>query len=294
MMKIKILSALLLLGSIQYLYAQNKTYESYSFVPKCPDEIFVGAILESKSLNADTYQFVNVPLNPIMISYSMASKSQEIVPSAENMKKSVYKAVQEIGTLKQYSFSSYGIGEWESEETLAFKMGQTVDYSTYFARPSTLKKKQTAVIVNITLGYFQVFMDIPEKLCADAEALKAYNIDDLIYISSISYGRKATLTVESDYNYLDVRRAIEYMMNKAKGENTAIDNRLESIFMNSTIRIMVVGGKKIDDSDPNNPLKGLVEYLNKKVTSDDFGVPIEFSASHLKDNGAFFNQFSIR
>jgi hypothetical protein len=34
-------------------------------VAKCPNEIFIGAILEANSINQDTYKFLKISMNPI-------------------------------------------------------------------------------------------------------------------------------------------------------------------------------------------------------------------------------------
>ena len=75
-MKTKIKYIILLLLVIQTGYAQ----EASKFTVKVPNKTFIGAILEPGSINSDTHQFLDVPLNPITISYSLPMKSQEITP----------------------------------------------------------------------------------------------------------------------------------------------------------------------------------------------------------------------
>ena len=72
-MKTKIKYIILLLLVIQTGYAQ----EASKFTVKVPNKTFIGAILEPGSINSDTHQFLDVPLNPITISYSLPMKSQD-------------------------------------------------------------------------------------------------------------------------------------------------------------------------------------------------------------------------
>ena len=84
-MKTKIKYIILLLLVIQTGYAQ----EASKFTVKAPDKTFIGAILEPGSINSDAHQFLDVPLNPITISYSLPMKSQEITPGYDNMMKAI-------------------------------------------------------------------------------------------------------------------------------------------------------------------------------------------------------------
>ena len=65
-----------------------------------------------------------------------------------------------------------------------------------------------------------------------------------------------------------------------------------AVIANATVRCMTIGNDNMEKTDPDNPLKNLINYLNKKATPEDFGMPITFSAAYLKDNSVFVNKFT--
>ena len=66
------------------------------------------------------------------------------------------------------------------------------------------------------------------------------------------------------------------------------------ILANSNIRLMTIGNKEIKDINPDNPFTSILTYLSSTVTPDDFGGPISFSASNIKDNSVFVNYFNVQ
>ena len=166
-MKTKIKYIILLLLVIQTGYAQ----EASKFTVKVPNKTFIGAILEPGSINSDTHQFLDVPLNPITISYSLPMKSQEITPGYDNMMKAIREGLQQNNILKpNYQFSS-SIDEIKSYEELAIYFGQKINPSLFFGT-SRQKQKKTIVVLSISQSFFSVDMDLPESLSDDPTVLE--------------------------------------------------------------------------------------------------------------------------
>lgn len=57
-MKTKIIYTIVFLMIAKLAYSQEEQYSADKFVAKCPNEIFIGAILEANSINQDTYKFL--------------------------------------------------------------------------------------------------------------------------------------------------------------------------------------------------------------------------------------------
>ena len=60
-MKTKIIYTIVFLMIAKLAYSQEEQYSADKFVAKCPNEIFIGAILEANSINQDTYKFRHCP-----------------------------------------------------------------------------------------------------------------------------------------------------------------------------------------------------------------------------------------
>ena len=105
-MKTKIIYTIVFLMIAKLAYSQEEQYSADKFVAKCPNEIFIGAILEANSINQDTYKFLKISMNPINMGYTIPIKSQTITPSYNNMMKAIHEALKTNDVLKSnYSFS---------------------------------------------------------------------------------------------------------------------------------------------------------------------------------------------
>lgn len=178
------------------------------FTSKNPDKTYIGAIMESDNINEDTHQFLNVPTNPITVSFSVPVKSQEIAPSYDNMMNIIYKAIEEGKIPEQNSSLSHTIREIESYSNLNVFFGQTINPTLLFGTLAYQEPKQNVVAVNLEQSLFSIFMDIPDTPLLETEDVE---IDKkaLIYLNSVSFGRKAIVLVESKQSISKIKEAIE-------------------------------------------------------------------------------------
>lgn len=105
-------------------------------------------------------------------------------------------------------------------------------------------------------------MDIFEDVCSDEKVLARG--DELIIVSSAFFGRQALVMVESDYDYREVRMAINELLNGT--QNFAIEkiSKSKAILANSTIRIMLPGNETIEITDPANLLSNVMAYMYRE------------------------------
>ncbi len=277
----------------QIAYAQGYVQRNTEIASKFPTNTYLGAILDSESLNMDAYKFINVPVDTIIISSTLPGTFSTKInkPSYNSMMDAIRKSDPRDDAFKGHISFSYNMKELNSYNELSLPFGQTINPATYFDLPEGQKTKKTFAIVNIQQVVFEIYMDEPSdgKLYMDIADLKPYNMDKLIYINTIKFGRKATLIVESDLDYADVKPAIEEMLNAESQPNM----KSKSILANSIIRIMSLNGEEIVISNSDNPLENLLSYMYKKFTIQDFGTPISFGAAYLKSNGMFENRFTV-
>lgn len=291
-MKAKIVLVLLFFLGTQWVCAQNITSTATEFTVKNPEITFLGAILEANSLNKDAHQLVNVPLNPVTMSFSSLSLgSREIAPSYTNMMAEIRAALKESGASKPNHSFSYTTSQVESYRELGFLFGQEINPATLFGVKTPQKLKKTLAVVNMKQVYFSVDMDIPEQLCADLSQISAYGKDDLIYVGSVQFGRRVVLMIESNFDYQEVRLAVDNLL---KAETVKVDEKSKMIIANSTIRFMAIGDEKMPEMDLDNPFATLLSYMNQERTSDNFGIPISFSASYLSNHGVFANTYTTK
>lgn len=286
-MKTKILYTTLFLIIVQLAYAQERQYSADQFAVKCPNEIFIGAILEANSINQNAYNFLNVAINPITIGYTIPIKSQTITPSYNNMIDILHETLKANDVLKNnYSFS-FVLKKIKSYEELVINWGQKIDPQQLLGITPDYKPQKNIVLIDIKQAFFSITMNMPESLSTDPQVLE--RLDKLIFVNSIQFGRKVTLVIESNIDYDKLKETINNLLSKKEANQKEL-----AILANSNIRLITIGNKGIKDIDPNNPLTNILDYFSLKVTPDDFGVPISFSASNLKDNSVFVNYFNIQ
>lgn len=128
---------------------------------------------------------------------------------------------------------------------------------------------------------------MPESLSTDPQVLQ--QLDKLAFVNSIQFGRKVMLVIESNIDYDQLQETIDNLLKSKK-----VSQKELVILANSNIRLVTVGNKGIKDINPDNPFTSILNYLSSTVTPDDFGGPISFSASNLKDNSVFVNHFNAQ
>lgn len=291
-MKTKMTLVLLFILATQLILAQDNKQTATKFVVKNPSTTFLGAILEASSLNKDIHQFVDVPLNPVMVSFSLPQvKSREMRPTYENMLSEIRAALKENGQWKQNESFSYAISQLQSYRELGIFFGQEINSKKLFGVNTPEKTKKTLAIINVEQVYFSMTMDFPEQLCSKPDLLSKYGKDDLIYVNSVQFGRKAVLIIESKFDYEEVKIAVDNLLKNTAG---VLNEKYKSIIANSTIRFMIIGDEKRAAVDLDNPLATLLDYMNQKGTGENFGIPISFTASYLSNNAMFANAYLVK
>lgn len=286
-MKTKILYTIMFFVIVQLSYGQEGQYSADKFTAKCPNEIFIGAIMEANSINQDTYKFLNVSMNPITIGYTIPIKSQIITPSYNNMIEVLHEALKTNDALKNnYSFS-FVIKKIQSYGELAVNWGQIINLQKLLGIALDYKPQKNIVLVDINQSFFSITMDMPESLSTDPQVLQ--RLDELVFVNSIQFGRKVILVIESNIDYNELQETIHTLLNYKEVSQKGL-----AILANSNIRLMTIGNKDIKDIDPNNPFTSILDYFSQRVTPEDFGIPISFSVSNLRDNSVFVNYFDIQ
>lgn len=287
-MKAKILYTIAFFAIARLAYCQEEQYSADKFAAKCPNEIFIGAILEANSINQDTYKFSNISMDPITIGYTIPIKSQTIIPSYNNMVDALHEALKANKDILKSNYSfSFVIKKIKSYGELAISWGQEVNLQELFSITPNYKPQKNIVLVDINQSFFSIIMDMPESLNTNPQI--SQQLDKLVLVNSIQFGRKVTLVMESNIDYDELKETINNLLNNKKASQ-----KEQAILANSNIRLVSIGNKGIKDIDPNNPFTSLLDYFSQTVTPDAFGVPISFSASNLKNYSVFVNHFNIK
>lgn len=100
------------------------------------------------------HQLLNVPMNPITISYSLPLKSETIIPSYDNMLRAIQQKLQENNVLKPNYQFSFTLKQIDSYEQLALFFGEEIDLSDLFKITSPNPIHKTVAVLDISQSYF--------------------------------------------------------------------------------------------------------------------------------------------
>ena len=273
----------LLLGAS--LYAQQGFD---SFMAKNPDKTFIGAIMQAESINEDTHRFIDVALAPITISFSHSIKSQKITPSYIEMTKVVQNLIENGKIPMQNVGLSHAIREIKSYNELNALFGQKINPTLLFDVPTDKASKQNLLVVSLEQKLLSIYMDLPDTPVLQGKKPE-YDTNKLIYLNSVTFGRKAVALIESEQPLSKLKAAIDNVMQNYNNPEKIADTS-HAILSNSNIRVMIVGGNAQMNVQSGNALTELLTYFNQKITSSDFISPIIFTAAWAKDNSVFENK----
>lgn len=267
------------------LPTSGQIHTAQKYVNKQPETLFIGAVLEHKSLNKEAYTICETTINPLTVTFStVGSLSQELsVPSYENMMEIVRGELSHTDEVKGNATFSYVVSEMASADAISRLWGQRVDEEKLFGLNE--RGCENRLLLDITQVYFTIGMDMSDAV-TDAPDLQA-RAEELVYVSSLQFGRKATVVIES---VIDVEKLKAVVSSAMNGEE--LSDKEQTILAGCTLRILQVDGGKISfDGYSDNPFTLLRNYFLRGATSEDFGVPIFFTAAYLSDNSIFENSY---
>lgn len=259
--------------------------EAQLFVNKCPDKLFIGAILDAASLNQESYEMEQVTLNPVTVAYtSLPVRSHRLSPSYDNMMQDVRAALQANGETANGGRVTASVQTIDAYSSIPTGWGQSLALPKLLGIAADGKCEKSTVLVDLSRTYFSLSMDQPSP--GELSPQLAGKEEGLIYVSEIEFGRKYTVIVESSLDAAELKAAIDEAIGQKEPSEKSKD-----ILANSTVRILTPNGLHAVSSAADNPFASLVEALQQEATPEDFGVPVAFRAAGLKDNAVHVNKF---
>lgn len=265
----------------------NAQQRSSVIAAKTPELLFIGSVLDKNSLNTNSHPALNIINQDITISFgTLGVRSKNISPNREAMNTAISEALSTSSNTGNSSFS-FSIRELESYKQLELLFGQNVDLKEWLNVTGTKHQTKSLIAIDISKIAFTVEMDLPENgsFQTDDVELSRYELDDLIYVNTVSFGRRVIVVAESNISANELKQAVRNAL-----DGTTLSDRDRSVLANTTFRVIQFGNQ---DSifDPNAPLEGIVEYVDTKMTAENYGLPISFGAAYLKNNAMFENMY---
>lgn len=117
------------------------------------------------------------------------------------------------------------------------------------------------------------------------EALKNIESQDPILVTSISFGKRADILIESNQSRENVTKAFNIYSHK----ETQQYEEANQILYDASIHMIFFGQNSIDVSDLTNQemILKYIEFITKPATKEDYYFPIRYNGIHLNNRGNY-------
>lgn len=277
------------------------------------DQIYPGALIKGNSVESfDFNPVIGYTPKPISVSVSLPAPAGIVaaniaVPSLTATTQMVNNVLLS-GGLAQGGFSKYNLNIKEftyydelKEFFATSKNTNAIFFNSSSAGSTGIKKisKATGLMARFIQKNFTVDMDIPKAgqlidLNVDAGILGAYSP---VYVSSVTYGRLGIITVESNSNFDELKRAFEKafgIIGVVNSSNNLTQEEI-NIINGADIKVYLVGGQGAMAVQTINGYQNFMQYLGggQTFSPQTPGVPIVFSLRYLSDHKAYKAKFQI-
>lgn len=268
--------------------------------------IYLGSILQGGSIEKQRFVPIVKPMDPITISYSFPARwVTDIIakPSLSAQRQSLQNIMNKEGMAgKQLGSFTYNMRQFSYFEELKLAFGANVNIGGLLNIDVSLDKgkirKKTGLFAKIVQRNYTVDMDLPAdgNILLNHDDIGSVGKYDPIYISSITYGRMALISIESSESYDKVRIALQAAL-QAKVVNGKLSFNLEQekILKEAEVNVMVYNG---EGEGTVKTAKGWNEFQDFIIQGGRFskdlpGDAIFYTASYLSDNSPFYSKFKI-
>lgn len=277
------------------------------------DVVYPGAVFNYESFQDGSYQPISGDRKPITFSTSLPGgggpgKTTVDEPSLSSVRDGIREILNPYSGATAAKLFFHG-EEIYSKEHFALSVGgnlssNSFDLSAQFSFDNTAVKSR--YLIEFSQEYYSIDLDIPpagmehwfEKPSKVEDQLD--NISP-VYVSSIRYGRKVFILVESEsfsYEQLAGLETSFSIFNTDVAIN--VDQTMEKLVNEKSIKVAVMGGSAEDATKLINNIDELSEFLNRgaNYNQNNPGVPLGYTMRFVGDNSIAdlrqYGEFTIR
>ncbi|MFZ4861115.1 hypothetical protein ACL9RF_02930 [Sphingobacterium sp. Mn56C] len=264
------------------------------FTAKSPEAIYLGAVLNKASINQDKHPVIDLVQDDVTISLSINAKPQTVRATKALLDKVVLEGIQETNSLDKMqqvstSFNLQRIQSWD-DALLSIRFGQAINTEQWFgfSKADMPRPMKSMFVLHYNQIMLNAAIDIPESgtFGYDIAVMNSLKSDDLVYVNSVDYGRKAVALIGSELPDDLVKEALNKVLRKAE-----LTEQDEAVLANTTVRLLLLGNTPAPAAN-RTPIQTLVDFIHKKWTLEDFAKPISFSLATWNTNALFENTFN--
>lgn len=285
-MRTVLLTTLLFILTFGIISAQE-TKSSATLFSKNPEQLYLGAVLSKKSINTEKHEFKDIKTKEkiSLLSTTFKYEFPEIVPTKENMYQVIADELKSKGAPTSSGIASYSFYPIRNLEDLYANFGQKMDLGKWFGLDINNKMPVSNILIAYEIPLFDLYLDIAETgMMNYREELAKLKDDDLIYVMSITWGRKALIFVQSDFDENSLKVALNRYLNDEE-----LTDEQKVILETATFSYNIFEDIPLELENPN-PIKTILNYLSGPITADNYGAIIHFMADEI-DGSTYNNNF---
>ncbi|MBN2767450.1 MAG: thiol-activated cytolysin family protein [Paludibacteraceae bacterium] len=273
-------------------YQAAAGYDEQMVLNPQTDVIYPGALVKGESILDGTYTLIAAKRKPITISTSLLGGANASIEVQDPKLSTIREAVNAL--MKQeydvpYANMSFTIEQANSEQQLDLSLrasykGGSVNVKGGFDFSN--KKVKTRLIAKFIQSYYTLDMDLPNQPSDLFEAdvdRKLFGSFMPMYVSTVTFGRMALFTIESELSELEVRTFLNASYANVKGSASADFNSLQA---KSTMKVYILGGSGADASGTINGFEDFKKYITEggNFSKTSPGAPVSYKLRYINDN----------
>lgn len=274
--------------------------EDYATFDPNAEVIFPGNLLQGRSLGGSTPDPIVLDRAPGTITINLVNGSQAVSADVDEVRySSVIQAMNDIiaentGTLP--AAFTYRSSEVQSSHQMALSMGVNYNSLTTDVRAKLdieTDESYSSFLVELNQRYYTMSFDMPTSRAAlFADSVEPADLARYVsssnpatYISSVTYGRRFYLLVESTESSTEMRASIRASYDAAlAGGSGHLSGRDVSTLSNVNVKVFALGGDaNLALAAFNGDVDAIAEFLTEGGDIDT-GVPLSYVVRNAKDN----------
>ncbi len=277
--------------TIEY-YSAAAGYDEQIVLDPQTDVIYPGALIKGESILDGSYVPISVNRKPITISTSLQGSDQVSVEVTDPKLSTVREAVNSLMN-QEYDVPPANLGftveEVYNREQLDLALNISYEsginnVSNNFDFSNT--NIRTRMVARFIQKYYTLDLDLPSEpsdLINGDPASANFGSLMPMYVSTVTFGRMALFTVESELSETEVRNYLEASYGQVEGDASVEFEKLSS---KSTMRVYVLGGSGADASAAINGFQDFKNYIIQggNFSKESPGAPIAYKLRYITDN----------
>lgn len=274
-------------------YTAAAGYDEQIVLNPATDVIYPGALIKGESILDGSYVPISIGRKPVTISTSLTgADSVSVVVENPSSLASVREAINDLMN-QEYDVPPANLGftieSVYSREHL--KLALQASYDNGFTEVSgsfdysntTIKSRFVAKFIQ---SYYTLDIDLPSSpsdLISEVGNSNMYGSLMPMYISTVTFGRMALFTIESEYSETEVKAFLQASYASASGNSSTDFDQLNA---KSTMKVYVQGGSGKLASTAINGFSDFKNYITEggNFSKESPGAPISYKLRYIHDN----------